>query len=117
VVSKLGHKQLGRTIALHSVAVLPKYQGDQLGSTLLKAYIDRMKSAKVADRIALICLDRPVAFYTRLGFKYMGRSKATFGGETWNGKKEKLEGTRISNLIEYIGFRIRLSRTPVAVQI
>ena len=80
----LGHKEEGRTICLHSLAVLPEYQNQGLGKTLVLSYIQRIQSAGVVDRIALLTYDRLVPFYERLGFEYRGKSKAQYGGGGWN---------------------------------
>lgn len=52
--STKGHREAGRTICLHSLAVLPNFQGKAIGRTLLSAYIGMMNGAGIADRIALI---------------------------------------------------------------
>ena len=52
--SKLGHQEAGRTIVLHSVAILPAFQGRGLGRTLLCAYMQQMNGSGIADRLALI---------------------------------------------------------------
>lgn len=52
-----GHQEMGRTIALHSVAVLPGFQGRGIGQVLMKAYIMQMNGAGIADRLALIAHD------------------------------------------------------------
>jgi len=79
----LGHQDQGSTIAIHSLAVLPEHQGKRIGSTLMKAYIQRIKDAAVADRIALLAHDNLVPFYTALGFEDRGASDCTFGGGGW----------------------------------
>jgi ribosomal protein S18 acetylase RimI-like enzyme len=52
--STVGHQEDGRTICIHSLGVLPQYQGRGLGHTLLLAYIQQMQSAGIADRLAII---------------------------------------------------------------
>lgn len=80
---KLGHKGSGRTVCLHSLAVLPSVQKLGLGSTLLTAYIERLESEDIADRLALIAHDHLVSYYERFGFVSLGKSKAQFGGGGW----------------------------------
>ncbi|KAK2735788.1 hypothetical protein FQN57_001126 [Myotisia sp. PD_48] len=80
----LGHQDEGATIAIHSLAVLPEHQGKGVGKTLMKAYIQRIKDAMIADRIALLAHDHLIPFYTSLGFQNVGRSECTFGGGGWN---------------------------------
>jgi len=81
--AKLGHKEDGRTICIHSLAVLPQYQRQGFGRTLMKAYIQRMQASEVADRIALLAHDNLVSYYEQFGFENVGPSKATFGGGGW----------------------------------
>jgi len=81
--STKGHREDGRTICLHSFAVLPNFQGKALGRTLLAAYIGLMKDSGIADRIALIAHEHMVPFYERLKFVNKGPSKAEFGGGNW----------------------------------
>jgi predicted N-acetyltransferase YhbS len=79
----LGHQDQGSTITIHSLAVLPEHQRKKVGSTLMKAYIQRIKDAAIADRIALLAHDHLVPFYTALGFENRGVSDCKFGGGGW----------------------------------
>lgn len=79
-----GHQDQGSTIAVHSLAVLPEHQGKGLGKTLMKAYVQRIKDAKIADRIALLSHDHLIPFYESLDFKNRGPSECTFGGGGWS---------------------------------
>ncbi|PNS16331.1 Histone acetyltransferase Tip60 [Sphaceloma murrayae] len=78
-----GHKEHGRTICIHSLAVLPDFQGRGLGRLLLRSYIQRMESSGVADRIAIIAHKELVGFYEGMGFESRGQSKVTFGNGNW----------------------------------
>ncbi|KXT01180.1 hypothetical protein AC578_592 [Pseudocercospora eumusae] len=80
---KLGHKEEGRTVCIHSLAVLPEYQKRGLGQTLMKAYLQRIESHGVADRAALIAHEHLIPYYEKLGFENKGPSKAQFGGGGW----------------------------------
>ena len=86
----LGHEEEGRTIALHSLGVLPTYQGRGLGRTILKSYIQRMSAAGIADHISLLCKDELIGFYETAGFENKGQSKAQFGGGGWNDMTQEL---------------------------
>lgn len=100
--TKVGHQEAGRTIVLHSVAILPSFQGRGLGRVLMMAYMQQMNGAGIADRLALIAHDvRPsyssffqprsrlmsekhkVEWYEKLGFVNKGPGKAQFGGGGW----------------------------------
>lgn len=80
---KHGHKEEGRTVCIHSLAVLPQYQRRGLGKTLIKAYLDRMETQGVADRAALIAHEQLIPYYESLGFENKGKSDAQFGGGGW----------------------------------
>ncbi|RDW79764.1 hypothetical protein BP6252_04402 [Coleophoma cylindrospora] len=56
-ISDIGHQEAGRTICLHSVAILPEFQGRGLGRVLLLAYMQQMNGAGIADRLALLAHD------------------------------------------------------------
>ena len=79
-----GHTPHGRTIAVHSVCVLPTHQNMGLGKTLVKAYLQRMEGSGIADRVALIAKPELVGWYVgRFGFQERGESKVGFGGGGW----------------------------------
>ena len=53
----IGHQESGRTISLHSLAVLPKLQGCGLGKLIVKSFLQQMNDSGTTDRVALICQD------------------------------------------------------------
>lgn len=61
----------------------PKFHRKGLGQILLKSYIQRIRDAEVAKRIALICREHFVPFYTKAGFKKVGPSECQYGGGNW----------------------------------
>ncbi|KAJ5554867.1 hypothetical protein N7535_007311 [Penicillium sp. DV-2018c] len=79
----VGHVEGGSTIAIHSLAVDPDHQGKQVGSTLMKSYIHRIREAQIAERIAIIAHDHLVSFYESFGFVSHGPSACQFGGGGW----------------------------------
>lgn len=82
--SDIGHSQSGATICIHSLAIKPEYQSMGVGSVLLKSYIQRIKDAKIADKLALLAHDDMKKFYSRFGFDDMGSSQCSFGGGNWS---------------------------------
>lgn len=78
-----GHREEGRTIAIHSVVIDPEYQGQSVGTTLLNDYIQRMSTLKHADRFSLLAHDRLIPFYERVGFESKGLSECKFSGGGW----------------------------------
>ena len=79
-----GHREDGRTIAIHSLCVLPAFQGKGLGKTLMKSYQQRMETSGIADRMALLAHDHLVQMYEGLGFEGKGKSDVRFAGGGWN---------------------------------
>ncbi|QDS69195.1 hypothetical protein FKW77_000213 [Venturia effusa] len=94
--SKVGHKPHGRTLMVHSLAVLPEYQRKGIGTMLMSGFIKRMREARIADRVALLAEDGLVPFYDRLGFDNLGESDATFGGIRW---KDMVYDFAVSSLV------------------
>ena len=79
-----GHREDGRTIAIHSLSVLPAFQGRGLGKTIMKSYQQRMETSGVADRISLLAHSHLVEMYEGLGFEGKGKSDVRFAGGGWN---------------------------------
>lgn len=79
----VGHQDQGSTIAVHSLAVLNEHQGKGLGTTLMKAYVQRIKDAEIAEKIALLAHDNLLPFYTGLGFTNLGASDCKFASGDW----------------------------------
>jgi GNAT superfamily N-acetyltransferase len=55
VAEPVGHQEGGKTVALHSFAVLPRVHRCGLGQMLMRAFLDQMKSCGLVQRVALIC--------------------------------------------------------------
>ena len=91
---KRGHDEAGRTIAMHSLAVVPQYQSLGLGKMLLKAYVQRVMEADVADRIAILTYQRLIPFYAKMGFENRGKSGVQYGGGGWVNMVLEFEGLR-----------------------
>jgi GNAT superfamily N-acetyltransferase len=53
----VGHCETGKTVGLHSLAVLPRLQRCGIGQMIVKAYLDQMKGCGLVRRVALICQD------------------------------------------------------------
>lgn len=80
---ELGHKEAGRTVALHSLAVLPECQRIGLGRVVLRGFVQRMEGSGLVDRVALLSHEHLINFYEGCGFRCLGKSDATFGGGGW----------------------------------
>ncbi|EAT78974.2 hypothetical protein SNOG_13527 [Parastagonospora nodorum SN15] len=78
-----GHNEDGETVCIHSLCVHPDFQGQGFGQVLLRSYVQRIKDAGVAKRVALICREKYVKFYAKSGFIEVGPSKCQYGGGGW----------------------------------
>ncbi len=72
----------GGNIMLLGLDVLPEYRGQGLATEIVNQYIsrERLKNRKV---LFLTCLDNKVKMYEKMGFKNLGISDSTWGGEEW----------------------------------
>ncbi|KAI7528051.1 hypothetical protein KC331_g15957 [Hortaea werneckii] len=77
------HKEEGRTILIHSLAVLPQYQNLGLGRTLMESFLQRTEALGVADRAALITHEKLIPYYEKFGFQNKGLSECKFAGGGW----------------------------------
>ncbi|RMY71779.1 hypothetical protein D0862_14562 [Hortaea werneckii] len=77
------HKEEGRTILIHSLAVLPQYQNLGLGRTLMESFLQRTEALGVADRAALITHEKLIPYYEKFGFQNKGLSECRFAGGGW----------------------------------
>ncbi|KAI6875265.1 hypothetical protein KC334_g18351 [Hortaea werneckii] len=77
------HKEEGRTILIHSLAVLPQYQNLGLGRTLMESFLQRTEALGVADRAALITHEKLIPYYEKFGFQNKGLSGCKFAGGGW----------------------------------
>jgi len=53
----VGNQEDGRSVAVHSLAVLPQVHGCGIGKTILKSYLQYMHSSGIAEKVTLICQD------------------------------------------------------------
>ncbi|KAF9888607.1 hypothetical protein FE257_008539 [Aspergillus nanangensis] len=80
----IGNDPAGGTVAIHSVAISPEYQGKGVGRALVKAYVQYIREANVvADRIVLIAHGHLIGFYEAAGFHNFGPSPCQFAGGGW----------------------------------
>ncbi|KAJ5604801.1 hypothetical protein N7510_009955 [Penicillium lagena] len=80
----IGNDPRGKNIAIHSVAVIPEFQGKGTGKALVQAYVEYIRNAGIpAQRIMLIAHDYLIRFYESAGFENRGISQSRYAGETW----------------------------------
>jgi ribosomal protein S18 acetylase RimI-like enzyme len=79
----VGHDPDAPNVVIMSVVIDPAYQGKGYASTMMRTFIARM-SAMGKKTIHLMCKDRHVALYERLGYRYVKPSSSDHGGMAWH---------------------------------
>lgn len=79
----VGHDPAAPNVVIMSVAVEPAHQGQGYASTLMRAFIERMK-ALGKESIHLVCKERHVDLYRYMGYRYVKPSDADYGGMAWH---------------------------------
>ena len=73
----------GKNIMLLGLEVLPEYRGQGLAKELMYLYLKREKE-NGREKVFLTCLDSKVKMYTKMGYKDLGISDSSWGGEEWH---------------------------------
>lgn len=79
----VGHEPGGANLVIFSLAVHPEFQGRSLSTPLMNAYLDRARQDG-RSAVLLLCKERLVPYYARLGFIDRGPSASTHGGARWH---------------------------------
>ena len=77
------HDPNGQNVMILGVAVLPEYRGQGLARELISQYCRRQRE-KNRKSLVLTCLDDKVKMYEKFGFRDLGESGSSWGGESWH---------------------------------
>ncbi|KAA0944811.1 MULTISPECIES: GNAT family N-acetyltransferase [unclassified Pseudomonas] len=79
----VGHSADAPNVVIMSVVVEPAHQGQGYSRKLMEAFVQRMK---VMDKktIHLMCKERHVELYKRMGYRYVQPSASDHGGMVWH---------------------------------
>ncbi|MBO6214899.1 MAG: GNAT family N-acetyltransferase [Lachnospiraceae bacterium] len=83
------HDPKGKNIMLLGLSVLPQYRRRGLARALVKRYSE-IQREQGRRSLILTCLDEKVGMYESFGFKDLGISASTWGGESWHELKYDL---------------------------
>ncbi|EGV60452.1 aries arylalkylamine N-acetyltransferase [Yamadazyma tenuis ATCC 10573] len=78
-----GHIEGSRYIGIHSLVIDPEWQGKNLGTLIMHDYIQKLSNQDLGDKVSLLCKDKLVPFYEKIGFNNLGQSECKFGGVSW----------------------------------
>jgi ribosomal protein S18 acetylase RimI-like enzyme len=79
----VGHSADAPNVVIMSVVVDPAHQGQGYSTTLMTAFVQRMRDMG-KQTIHLMCKDRHVALYQRMGYGYVQPSASDHGGMAWH---------------------------------
>ncbi|RDU95865.1 GNAT family N-acetyltransferase [Trinickia dinghuensis] len=79
----VGHDPDAPNVVIMSVVIDPAYQGKGLASLLMRTFVNRMRE-QGKKTIHLMCKERHVELYQRLGYDYVKPSDSDHGGMSWH---------------------------------
>jgi ribosomal protein S18 acetylase RimI-like enzyme len=74
-------------IHVHELVLLPEFQGQGVGSSLLRQVMERASKRQVPVRLGTFHANRALNLYRRLGFQEIGRTETQILME-WNNDKD-----------------------------
>mmetsp|Transcript_13580 Transcript_13580/g.21751 ORF Transcript_13580/g.21751 Transcript_13580/m.21751 type:complete len:173 (+) Transcript_13580:61-579(+) len=82
------HEKSGETLCIHSVVVHESQRRKGLATSMMTKYVEEVKTLKsssstTANKIALICKENLVKFYSSCGFTLIGPSEVCHGKDPW----------------------------------
>ncbi len=79
----VGHDPDAPNVVIMSVVVDPAYQGKGYSTLLMRAFVEDM-ARRGKQTIHLMCKERHVDLYKKLGFRYVQPSPSAHGGMSWH---------------------------------
>ncbi|MDR5758747.1 GNAT family N-acetyltransferase [Caballeronia sp. LZ035] len=79
----IGHDPAAPNVVIMSVVIDPACQGHGHASLMMRTFVAHM-TAMGKKTIHLMCKDRHVALYERLGYRYVRPSSSDHGGMAWH---------------------------------
>lgn len=87
----VGHDAAAPNVVIMSVVIDPAQQGKGYASLLMRTFIERMTGLGKRT-IHLMCKDRHVPLYERMGYRYVKPSASDHGGMAWHEMVMELAG-------------------------
>ncbi|SEI68260.1 GNAT family N-acetyltransferase [Pseudomonas sp. NFR16] len=87
----IGHSADALNVVIMSVVVDPAEQGKGYATLLMREFVSRM-NALGKSSIHLMCKERHVPLYQRMGYQYVKPSPSDHGGMAWHEMVMTLEG-------------------------
>lgn len=79
----VGHDAAAPNVVVMSVVIDPAFQGRGHATVMMRTFVERMRLAGKRS-IHLMCKERHVGLYARLGYRYVRPSVSGHGGMSWH---------------------------------
>jgi ribosomal protein S18 acetylase RimI-like enzyme len=79
----VGHDADAPNVVIMSVVIDPAYQKQGLSTLMMDKFVERMRNSGKRT-IHLMCKERHVDLYKRLGYRYVQPSQSDHGGMAWH---------------------------------
>jgi len=79
----VGHDPAAPNVVIMSVVIDPAHQGKGYAAPMMRAFVERMSDMD-KQAIHLMCKERHVGLYERLGYRYVRPSTSDHGGMSWH---------------------------------
>ncbi|BCD89251.1 N-acetyltransferase [Pseudomonas solani] len=79
----VGHDAAAPNVVIMSVVVDPSHQGKGFSTLLMRTFVQRMREMGKAT-IHLMCKERHIELYRRMGYAYVRPSPSDHGGMAWH---------------------------------
>ena len=79
----VGHASEAPNVVIMSVVIDPRYQGKGYATDMMRCFVERCRSMGKTT-IHLMCKERHIALYTKLGYQYVQPSPSSHGGMAWH---------------------------------
>lgn len=79
----IGHDAQATNVVIMSVVVDPAFQGRGLAAQLMARFVEQMRE-RGKSTIHLMCKDRHVGLYEKMGYRYVQPSSSEHGGMAWH---------------------------------
>lgn len=79
----IGHDPVAPNVVIMSVVLDPIHQGKGYSHLMMKRFVEDM-TLRQKESIHLMCKERHVGLYERMGYKYVKPSPSDHGGMSWH---------------------------------
>lgn len=77
------HEKDGRHLMVHSVVIDGEYRKKGYGLRMMREYVERQRKERELLSIRLVCKQHLISFYSKSGFRLIGKSELEHGQDSW----------------------------------